>query len=333
MCPVPAQNLVPAYSASPLTDAWSGVAGELAAPTAFPACSASVRTALTPPQEVTLAEARLYCARMAKASRESFLVTTWFCPRELRQHFYNLYCFTRIADDLADEVEDPMEALRLLNAWEAELDAMERGVPRHPIFVALAETVSLYSLPCELFHELIAAYRQDLTTQRYATFADLLNYCNGSFRPIGRMILHLCGYHDPERMALMDLCWIGIQLTDMWHDVVQDLEKGRIYLPQEDMERFGCTEAMLRERRCTPEFTMLMRFQVERTRTMFAEGQRVCDLVDRRVRLDIAMYNQSALEVLRLIEQQDYDVLTRRPKVSKARLLALLLHRFLSGLR
>ncbi len=278
---------------------------------------------------VTMEEARRYCEHLAKSHYENFLVATLFCPRPLRQHFYNVYAYCRISDDLGDEIGDPQKSLVLLDWWGDELNAMYRGEPRHPVFVALAETVEKFAIPPDPFRDLLTAFRQDQTTTRYPTYADLLGYCRNSANPVGRLVLYLCGYNDAERLALSDKTCTALQLANFWQDVTRDLEKNRIYIPLEDMEHFGYTEALLFARRFTPEFAALMQFEVERTRAIFAEGIKLCALVNKRVRLDIEMFNRGGLEVLRLIEGQGYDVLTHRPAIPKRRQLALLLQRLL----
>lgn len=281
---------------------------------------------------VTVAEARRYCERLAKSHYENFLVAGLFCPRPLRQHFYNVYAYCRISDDLSDEIGDTRKSLLLLDWWEEELDAMYRGEPRHPVFVALAETVEKFGIPPDPFRDLLTAFRQDQTTPRYPTYADLLGYCKNSANPVGRLVLYLCGYNDAERLALSDQTCTALQLANFWQDVTRDLDKDRVYIPQEDIMRFGYTEEALFARRFTPEFAALMRFEVERTVPLFTEGLKLCALVDRRVRLDIEMFARGGLEVLRLIEQQGYDVLTRRPAVSKRRQLTILSRRLLANL-
>ena len=281
---------------------------------------------------VTVAEARQYCERLAKSHYENFLVAGIFCPSPLRPHFYHVYAYCRISDDLSDEIGDTQKSLILLDWWEEELDAMYRGEPRHPVFVALAETVEKFSIPAEPFRDLLTAFRQDQTTPTYPTYTNLLGYCHYSANPVGRLVLYLCGYNDAERLALSDKTCTALQLANFWQDVTRDLEKNRIYLPLEDIAAFGYTETLLRERRFTPEFAKLMRFEVERTYALFEEGLKLCPLVEKRVRLDIEMFNRGGLEVLRLIEKQGYDVLTSRPAVSKRRQFAMLFSRLLANL-
>jgi squalene synthase HpnC len=280
----------------------------------------------------TLEEARRYCARLAKSHYENFLVATIFCPRHLRQHFYNIYAYCRISDDLGDEIGDPQKSLALLDWWETELDAMYDGNPHHPVFVALEETVRRFQIPPEPFRHLLQAFRQDQICTRYPTYDDLLGYCRYSANPVGHLVLYLAGYRDAERFALSDKTCTALQLANFWQDVTRDLAKGRIYIPLADMARFGYSEEELHARKFTPAFAELMRFEVERTRALFLEGQALCNRVDKRLRLDIAMFTQGGLEVLRRIESQGYDVLSKRPAIPKSRQLALLLKRLVRPL-
>ena len=270
---------------------------------------------------------RRYCERLAKSHYENFLIAGVFCPRQLRQHFYNVYAFCRISDDLGDEIGDTQKSLILLDWWEDELNLMYAGEPRHPVFVALQETVATFGIPAGPFRDLLTAFRQDQTTTRYPTFADLLDYCRYSANPVGRLVLYLCGYSDSERQDLSDLTCTALQLANFWQDVSRDLEKDRIYIPQEDMSRFGYTEEALIAHKFNPEFAGLMRFQVDRAREMFTAGAKLGPLVERRVRLDVEMFSRGGMEVLRLIEAQGYDVLSRRPAISKGRQLQMLLGR------
>ncbi len=282
--------------------------------------------------DYTPEQARGYCERLAKSHYENFLVAGVFCPKPLRQHFYNVYAYCRISDDLGDEIDDTQKSLILLDWWERELDAMYRGEPKHPVFVALQDTVAKFGIPADPFRNLLTAFRQDQSTPRYPTFEDLLGYCVNSANPVGRLVLYLCGYNDDERLALSDKTCTALQLANFWQDVIRDLPKGRVYIPLEDIHRFGYTEAALLERKFTPEFAELMRFEVDRTRSLFAEGAKLGEMVDRRVRLDVEMFSRGGLEVLRLIESQGYDVLTSRPSVSKGRQMQMLFGRVAAGL-
>ena len=281
---------------------------------------------------VTPQEARDYCKRLATSHYENFLVAGIFCPKSLRQHFYNVYSYCRISDDLGDEIGDTQKSLILLDWWEDELNLMYAGTPRHPVFVALAETVQKFGIPPNPFRDLLTAFRQDQVTPRWETYADLLGYCVNSANPVGRLVLYLCGYNDPVRLALSDKTCTALQLANFWQDVTRDLDKDRIYIPLEDLRRFGVTEAQLLERRFTPEFEKLMRFEVERTYPLFDEGAKLGAMVHKRVRLDIEMFSQGGIEVLKLIEKQNYDTLTSRPSVPKKRQMAMMFRRLLKNL-
>ena len=271
----------------------------------------------------SLEEARAYCQRLARSHYENFSVATWFLPRRLRPHFHSVYAYCRISDDLGDEVGDPQHALQLLDIWEGELDACYAGHPRHPVFVALAETVRACDIPRQTFADLLTAFRQDQRVTRYQTFQDVLGYCRYSANPVGHLVLYTCGYRDAERQQLSDYTCTALQLANFWQDVAVDYGKGRIYLPLEDLRRFGVTEKDIAERRATPQFLQLMRFEVERAREWFHKGLPLTQKVDSELAIDIELFSRGGLEILKAIESQGYDVLRRRPVISKARRLAL----------
>ncbi len=250
-------------------------------------------------------------------------MASWFLPERLRQNFFNVYAYCRISDDLGDEVGDAAQSLQLLDAWESELDACYDGSPRHPVFVALAETVRKFEIPKHEFSDLLAAFRQDQTTPRYETFADLLGYCRNSANPVGHLVLYLCGYKDTERRKLSDFTCTALQLANVWQDVSVDYAKGRIYLPLEDLRRFGVSEDGIRNSENTPAFREMMKFEVARAREWFAQGLPLVGQVNRELAIDIDLFSRGGMEILNAIERQDYAVLGRRPAISKARKLAL----------
>jgi squalene synthase HpnC len=280
----------------------------------------------------TSAEAREYCARLAKSHYENFLVASVFVPRKLRQDFYNVYAYCRISDDLGDESGGPENALPLLDWWEEELDSCYVGSPRHPVFVALAETNAKYDIPKEPYSDLLKAFRQDQVKTRYQTFEEVLGYCKYSANPVGRLVLYLGGYRDEERQRYSDATCTALQLANFWQDVARDYSIGRIYLPLEDMERYNVAESEIAERRFTPAFGDLLRFECGRTQGLFDEGMKLLPMIDRRLRLDIEMFSRGGQEVLRMIAAQGYDVLTTRPKVSKRRQVSILVSRLFATL-
>lgn len=280
----------------------------------------------------TPAEARAYCARLARTHYENFSVASWFLPRRLRQDFYNLYSYCRISDDLGDEVFDAAAALELLDEWQCELDACYDGMPRHPVFVALSETVRLYDIPKHEFSDLLTAFRQDQSITRFETFADVLAYCRYSANPVGHLVLYLCGYRDPERQKLSDFTCTALQLANFWQDVSIDYGKGRIYLPLESLRRFGVSEEDIAGKRNTPAFCAMMKFEVERARDWFRQGLPLIDSVDRELAVDLDLFSRGGMEILNAIEKQDYAVLGNRPAISKSRKLALVAHAAMSKL-
>jgi len=276
-----------------------------------------------PAQAPSLAEARQYCRRLARSHYENFSVASWFLPPSLRQHFFNVYAYCRISDDLGDEVGDPAASLRLLDQWEMELHACYAGSPRHPVFVALAETVRGFDIPKQPFADLLTAFRQDQTIIRFPVFQDVLNYCRNSANPVGHLVLYLCGYRDSERQALSDFTCTALQLANFWQDVSDDYGKGRIYLPLEDLSRFQVAEQDIAERRNTAAFCELMRFEVSRAREWFARGLPLIKKVDKQLAVDLELFSRGGQEILNAIERQDFRVLGRRPSISKTRKLAL----------
>ena len=274
----------------------------------------------TPP---TLAEAREYCAQLARTHYENFSVASWFLPRRLRQHFFNVYAYCRISDDLGDEVGDAAASLALLDQWERELDACYNGRPKHPVFVALAETVRRFDIPKHEFSDLLIAFRRDQTVTRFETFDDVLAYCHYSANPVGHLVLYLCGYRDPERQHLSDFTCTALQLANFWQDVTVDYAKGRIYLPLESLRRFGVTEDDIARNQNTPEFRAMMKFEVDRARDWFRQGLPLIGKVDRDLAIDLDLFSRGGQEILCAIEKQNYAVLGNRPAISKPRKLAL----------
>jgi squalene synthase HpnC len=271
----------------------------------------------------SLAEARAYCERLAKTHYENFSVATWFLPRQVRQHFYNVYAYCRISDDLGDEVGNPQQSLELLEQWEAELNACYSGSPRHPVFVALAETVEQCGIPRHEFSDLLIAFRQDQTITRFETFNDVLGYCRYSANPVGHLVLYVCGYSDAERQQLSDYTCTALQLANFWQDVFVDFGKGRIYLPLEDLRRFGVTGEDIAQRRATQQFVAMMKFEVERARDWFTRGLPLIKMVNRDLAIDLELFSRGGLEILHAIERQGFDVLRSRPVISKTRKLLL----------
>ena len=278
-----------------------------------------------PEKPPSLADAQEYCRRLARSHYENFSVASWFLPKPLRQHFFNVYAYCRISDDLGDEVGNTAASLRMLDEWESELNACYEGQPRHAVFVALGETVREFEIPKHEFANLLQAFRQDQRVRRYETFDDLLGYCQYSANPVGHLVLCLCGYRDCERQQLSDYTCTALQLANFWQDVSRDYEKGRVYLPLEDLRRFGVGEETIQSGRNSTRFCEMMRFEVKRTREWFVQGLPLVGKVDRKLAMDIELFSRGGQEVLNAIEKQRYAVLGKRPAISKMRKLRLLL--------
>jgi len=273
----------------------------------------------------SIAEAEAYTRWLATHHYENFQVVSFLLPKRLHQDFYNVYAYCRWADDLGDEMGSPAESLRLLAWWREQLAAMYAGEADHPVFVALRGTVARHAIPQKPFADLIRAFEQDQTVTRYASWEDVYAYCRYSANPVGRLVLYLCGYSDAERQRLSDATCTALQLANFWQDVAVDLEKDRVYIPLEVLARHGYSLDDLYARRMTPAFREVMREIVTRARDLFHEGLPLPAMVDRRLALDIDLFSRGGLRVLDKIAEQDYDVLSRRPAISKVERVWLLL--------
>ncbi len=262
---------------------------------------------------------------------ENFTVVSWLLPRALRPHFFNVYAFCRHADDLADESGTPEQAQRSLSELREDVQRMYDGAPRGLILVALQQTVRQFAIPPDPFLKLIDAFLQDQRVSRYETYEQVVDYCRRSADPVGHLVLYLCGYGDAERQRLADFTCTGLQLANFWQDVGNDLGRGRIYIPREDMARFGVREEDIVARRFTPEFARMMEFEVQRTAELFDRGEALLPLVRRRVRTDVALYGRGGRAVLAAIRRIGYNTLEHRPTIGRWTRLSLLA-RYLIGL-
>ena len=269
----------------------------------------------------SLRSARDWCERYTREHQENFTVVSWFLPRELRGPMFAVYAFCRYTDDLGDEAAG--DRLALLDEWEAELRAAFGGTPTHPIAVALADVAQSKPLEPEPFLRLIEANRLDQSKSRYADFQELLGYCRLSANPVGEMVLALWEITDDERRRFSDATCTALQLANHWQDVRRDWEAGRLYLPLDDLRRFGLSEDDIAEQiaagRAERDFRELMRFQVDRAEAYFRLGDALVGLVPRELAVDLRLFSDGGRSALRAIERQGYDVLAARPRVSSAR--------------
>ncbi len=269
-------------------------------------------------------EARRYTRWLATHHYENFSVVSWLLPRRLHQHFYNVYSYCRWSDDLGDEVPDPKIALKLLDAWDEELQEMYAGRASHPVFIALAETVTALEIPIEPFRDLLIAFRQDQKVHRYENWGGVLDYCRFSANPVGRLVLFLAGYRDAERQALSDATCTALQLANFWQDVDRDLEKNRIYIPLDLLHEKGLTVEDLFARNFDDRYVKVMQALIARTRTLFAAGAPLAGRVSPSIRVDIELFSRGGLAVLDRIESMGYNTLQHRPAISRATQIGLL---------
>ncbi|HEX2714874.1 MAG TPA: squalene synthase HpnC, partial [Candidatus Acidoferrales bacterium] len=281
-------------------------------------------TQRAPQPGCSLAEAQEYTRWLATHHYENFNVVSWLLPKTLHQHFYDVYAYCRWADDLGDEVPDPLRALQLLDWWERELNVCYEGRPSHAVFVALRETILAKDIPKQPFADLLKAFRQDQTTKRYADWNAVTGYCAYSANPVGRLVLYLCGYRDEHRQHLSDATCTALQLANFWQDVSRDLDKGRIYIPLDVARGQGLSEEDIVERRFDERYVGLMQDLLARTRTLFAEGRPLAKTVDKRLSVDLEMFSRGGLAVLDAIESIGYDTLHKRPAIGRLRQATLL---------
>ena len=274
---------------------------------------------------ISLAEARSYCRHLALTHYENFPVASLLLPRHLLRHFHHVYAYCRWADDLADEAGGGPRALALLRWWREELNRCYAGCPRHPVMIALRETIDQFDIPRKPFLDLLFAFEQDQIVKEYRTFDQLLGYCRYSANPVGRLVLYLFGCHDEERGRLADSICTGLQLANFWQDVRRDADLGRVYIPLEDRERFGYSNEALAARQFTIAFRDTMRLQVERTREFFLRGLPLVDRVPSDVQIDVRLFVDGGLAILDRIERLGYNVWRQRPRLGKWTLARFLL--------
>lgn len=271
------------------------------------------------------ADAEAYCRRLTQSHYENFPVVSVLLPRHLRQHFCNVYAYCRWADDLGDEVGDRARSLSLLNWWRDELAACYAGAVRHPVFVAVQTTIGEFHIPRAPFEDLISAFEQDQRVLEYESFEQLRDYCRRSADPVGRLVLYLCRQYSERNAALSDSICTGLQLANFWQDVARDLDIGRVYLPREDRERFGYSNADLQARVTNGAFLELMRFEVERAQALLMAGLPLVDSLPGRLQVDIDLFAHGGLKILERIRALDYRVWETRPVVTKGDGVGLLL--------
>ena len=276
------------------------------------------------------ADALRWCQRYTRRHGENFTVVSWFLPRKLRAPMFAMYAFCRYTDNIGDETEgSPEDRVARLNLWQDDLERVfASDQPQHPINIALQRVAETKPLKADPFCRLIEANRLDQQKSRYDTFQDVLSYCDLSANPVGEMVLALWDI-DTEteagrvRRDLSDATCTALQIANHWQDVRRDfLDAGRIYLPREDLHAFDLAEddiaQGIRRQQCPQGFRTMMRFQVDRAEAWFRKGERLIDEVPPELAIDLQLFTDGGRAVLKAIERQDYDTLSRRPRVSKS---------------
>jgi squalene synthase HpnC len=277
-----------------------------------------------PGPEQALIRAQRDCRRLAKSHYENFLVASVLLPRHLRQHFYNVYAFCRIADDYADESPTPTDALARLDNLQRQLDDTFAGRPPQSLLLALSDTIEQFGLSQQPFDDLLDAFRQDQSKTTYESFSQLLEYCRRSANPVGRIVLKLGESLNEENAALSDQICTGLQLANFWQDVSRDRKLGRVYLPQDEMRRFGVTESMLDQATTPGALRELLASECVRAEAFFDRGLPLAQRVPGWLSGDIKLFAYGGLATLAAIRNVNFDVLRSRPQVGKWTQIGLL---------
>jgi squalene synthase HpnC len=270
-----------------------------------------------PPGPWTVQRSYEYCEEFARAHTESFPVASRFVPAEVRPHLVALYAFARSADDFADEPQYEGRRIEALDRWEDELARACHGEATHPVFIALADTIERRDLPIPPLEDLLSAFRADIDVRRYSTFSALRGYTARAADPVGRLLLPLFGYRQPELFRYADEISTALQLTNFWQDVAADAARDHIYLPAEDLHFFGVTEAEVKALKPTRGLKDLMRYQVARTRALYERGRPLLHHLGADLRMELTLIWLIGTTILDKIEDADYDVFTQRPQIRR----------------
>ena len=291
--------------------------GESSGDKGAPAPSGPIPWLDAPAGPWTVERAYGYCEEFARAHTERFPVASRLVPAEMRPHLIALYAFARLADDFADEPQYEGRRIEALDRWEEELHRCFHGEATHPVFIALAETIERRDLPLPPLEDMLTAFRMDIDVKRYATFQALRGYTMRSADPVGRLLLSLFGYRQPELFRYADEISTALQLTNFWQDVAADAARGHIYIPAEDLHFFGVTEADVRALKPSKPLRDLLRFQVARTRALYEHGRPLLDLLGNDLRMELTLIWLIGTAILDKIEAADHDVFSHRPEITR----------------
>ena len=272
-----------------------------------------------PPEPLELEACYHYCEGLASSRRHNYPVASMFVPSALRKPIWAVYAFARAADDFADESAFEGRRAREIDRWEERLEAMYFGEPPdHPVFVALADTITKYDLPITEFQSLLSGFRADLEKRRYATFSELENYTALAAEPVGHLFLYLGGYRDPVLHRYADNLASGLALAKLLQDIPADIERGRVYIPAEDLRHFQVSEADLVNRRMTREIAALVRYEVARARALFERARPLVDLIGPNLAIELALMWHGGMRILDKIAAAGQSVLLSRPALGSA---------------
>jgi phytoene synthase len=271
-----------------------------------------------PPGGWSLEEAYRWCGNLARRHYENFPVASLLLPRDLRKELAAVYAFARGADDFADEGQwDQSSRLALLDAWQEELERCRDSSSSHPVFLALGDLLRRRNLGLEPFVHLLDAFRQDCTKKRYRDWEDLFAYCRLSANPVGRILLALAGYPGEHHARLSDAICTALQLTNFWQDVRSDFQRGRIYIPEAELERFGVSPGELSSSAASPRLKECLRVCVARTDELFLAGEPLLGMVKASLAFHLRLVVLGGRRILEKIARQDYDTLSRRPALGR----------------
>lgn len=265
------------------------------------------------PTSLELEACYRYCETLCRARHHNYPVASMFARSQLRKHIFAVFAFARVADDFADEQQYEGRRARELDRWEEMLHLAYRGQAEHPVFVALADTVDKFSLPITEFTELLSGFRTDLERRRYATFEELHSYTRQSAEPVGRLLLYIAGYRAPELHAYAESLSTAIAVARLIQDVPADWNRGRVYLPAEDLRHFGVTEDDIAKRRESDAIGNLVRYEVARTRALFERARPLVDTVGADLAVELALTWHGGMRILDKIEHVGRRLFAERP--------------------
>ena len=270
------------------------------------------------PPSLELEACYRYCDALCHAHHHNFPVASIFARSALRKHIWAMFAFARVADDFADEAAYEGRRARELDRWEEQLHAAYRGHADHPVFIALADTVDKFALPITEFTELLSGFRTDLERRRYATFDELLSYTRQAAEPVGRLLMYIGGYRAPELHAYAEDLSTALAVSRLVQDVPSDWERGRVYVPAEDLRHFGVSEADIATRRVSPAVGNLVRFEVARARALFQRARPLIDIVGADLAVELAITWHGGMRILDKIDHVGKRLFAHRPQLNAA---------------